>query len=74
MTFSGPRKSTLSLLLGALGVCGLTSGPAMAQGGATGEMAGTVLDPSGGGTCFQCSCVYRRGEPCGLWANNLDGK
>src|SRR5258708_33471802 len=49
MTFSGRRKSVLALLLAALAACGFTSGPAMAQGGATGALTGTVLDPTGGG-------------------------
>src|SRR5258706_1448109 len=49
MTFSGRRKSVLALLLTALAACGFTSGPAMAQGGATGALTGTVLDPTGGG-------------------------
>src|SRR5258708_10700936 len=49
MTFSGRRKSVLELLLAALAACGFTSGQAMAQGGATGALTGTVLDPTGGG-------------------------
>src|SRR5467141_2518512 len=48
MTFLDRRKSVLSLLMVALAACGLTSRLVMAQGGATGAITGTVLDPNGG--------------------------
>jgi hypothetical protein len=48
MAFSGPRTSALLFVVGVLAVYFLTCSPAVAQGGASGAIAGTILDPTGG--------------------------